>query len=302
MGSVIDVVQCQDIFRARATQLQARFVLLENAVFFSSTSSRAIVHAQHRMPPRVQPQRLQTPCSRQRFRTRPNTTPESLPSSSQIRHFNSSESRQRRDRQRSGFVNPEMTRLRRNMMEWLNGPGKAFREPLQNSTNYMSAYDRQGNLLRGKRPRGPRDNQQDDFSKLEDVIPEEEEAAMQAKQRAENMEEYEIQEQFEKRAMARAKNAGLESRGGVQAERLGDMRPYPLNHAFRSERVLSEELREAIYNQVVARGVDISTVSAMFSIDIRRVAAVVRLKSVEKQWVSEVWCDTFPCSRPHPFR
>lgn len=172
------------------------------------------------------------------------------------------------------------------MQEWLNGPGKAFREPLQNSTNYMSAYDRQGNLLRGKRPRNPRDMQEDP-SKPEEVIPEEEEAALQAKQRADNMEEYEIQEQFEKRAMARAKNAALESRGGIPPERLGDMRPYPLNHVFRSERVLSEELREAIYNQVVARGTDISTVSAMFSIDVRRVAAVVRLKSIEKQWVSE---------------
>ena len=183
------------------------------------------------------------------------------------------------------------------MQEWLNGPGKVFREPLQNSTNYMSAYDRQGNLLREKRARGQRDDEQEAVSKLEDVIPEEEEAALQAKQRADNMEEYEIQEQFEKRAMARAKNAALQSRGGIPPERLGDMRPYPLNHAFRSERVLSEELREAIYNQVVARGTDISTVSAMFSNDVRRVAAVVRLKTIEKQWVSEV-CLTIPFFSP----
>ncbi|EME45277.1 hypothetical protein DOTSEDRAFT_71098 [Dothistroma septosporum NZE10] len=239
------------------------------------------------MPPRIQARSLQKSCSCQCIRSRPDTTRESLPNSSQIRHFTSSESRQKRTRRLTSFVNPEATRLRRNMQEWLNGPGKVFREPLQNSTNYMSAYDRQGNLLRGKRPRGARDNEQEDTSKLEDVIPEQEEAATQAKQRDDGMEEYEIQEQYENRARVRAKNVALEARGGIPPERLGDMRPYPLNHSFRSERVLSEELREAIYNQVVGRGTDISTVSAMFSIDVRRVAAVVRLKTVEKQWIAE---------------
>lgn len=40
------------------------------------------------------------------------------------------------------------TRLRRQMFAWLQGPGESFRHPLPNSTNYLSAYDRQGKLLR----------------------------------------------------------------------------------------------------------------------------------------------------------
>ncbi|KAL9112719.1 MAG: hypothetical protein Q9227_003022 [Pyrenula ochraceoflavens] len=41
-----------------------------------------------------------------------------------------------------------MTRLRRDMFGWLNGPGQSFRNPLPNSTNYLSAYDRRGQLMR----------------------------------------------------------------------------------------------------------------------------------------------------------
>lgn len=34
------------------------------------------------------------------------------------------------------------------MFAWLQGPGESFRHPLPNSTNYLSAYNRQGKLLR----------------------------------------------------------------------------------------------------------------------------------------------------------
>lgn len=34
------------------------------------------------------------------------------------------------------------------MFAWLEGPGESFRHPLPNSTNYLSAYDRRGKLLR----------------------------------------------------------------------------------------------------------------------------------------------------------
>ena len=33
---------------------------------------------------------------------------------------------------------------------------------------------------------------------------------------------------------------------------------------------------------------DISSVAATFGVDVRRVAAVIRLKTIEKQWVQEV--------------
>jgi hypothetical protein len=65
--------------------------------------------------------------------------------------------------------------------------------------------------------------------------------------------------------------------------------------------VLSQELREEIYRQVADRGADITSVSAAFGVDIRRVAAVVRLMAVEKQWVAEVSTSgfiLFPSPRP----
>jgi transposase-like protein len=52
--------------------------------------------------------------------------------------------------------------------------------------------------------------------------------------------------------------------------------------------VLSQELREELYRQVADRGADITSVSAAFGVSIQRVAAVVRLMSVEKKWIEEV--------------
>ena len=37
------------------------------------------------------------------------------------------------------------------MFAWLKGPGKVFRQPLPGGTNYLSAYDKEGNLLRASR-------------------------------------------------------------------------------------------------------------------------------------------------------
>lgn len=42
----------------------------------------------------------------------------------------------------------QSTRLRRDMFAWLNGPGRAFKEPLAGSTNYLGAYDKRGRLIR----------------------------------------------------------------------------------------------------------------------------------------------------------
>lgn len=64
--------------------------------------------------------------------------------------------------------------------------------------------------------------------------------------------------------------------------------PFPLNPLFRSQPVLSDQTREIIYEKVTAKGMSLKAVSAEMHIDVRRVAAVVRLKEVEKQWLSEV--------------
>ncbi|KFY62354.1 hypothetical protein V496_04635 [Pseudogymnoascus sp. VKM F-4515 (FW-2607)] len=42
------------------------------------------------------------------------------------------------------------TNLRRKLYEWLHGPGEAFKEPMEGSPNYLSAYDKKGNLKRAQ--------------------------------------------------------------------------------------------------------------------------------------------------------
>ena len=64
--------------------------------------------------------------------------------------------------------------------------------------------------------------------------------------------------------------------------------PFPENSHFRSERVLSESARELLWEAVMVQGLPLKAVSARYSVDVRRVAAVVRMMEVEKRWVAEV--------------
>ncbi|KAH8884221.1 hypothetical protein GQ53DRAFT_752272 [Thozetella sp. PMI_491] len=63
--------------------------------------------------------------------------------------------------------------------------------------------------------------------------------------------------------------------------------PFPLNPAFKSHPVLSESSRTQIWNDIIVRGEGLKEVSVKYGIDIRRVAAVVRLKEIEKKWAKE---------------
>lgn len=164
-------------------------------------------------------------------------------------------------------------------MEWLNGPGKVFRDPLPGSTNYMCAYDTSGRLIRAK--------DESQFA-ARVVVPEEQEKEIQEKEIEDGLNAEQREERFVARQEARSRQADIDPRSSLPRERFGDLRPYPMNISFRSERVLSEELREELYTQVVERGMDVSTVSAAFGVDIRRVAAVVRLKTIEKRWIEKV--------------
>lgn len=162
------------------------------------------------------------------------------------------------------------------MFAWFDGPGKAFRDPLAGSTNYLSAYDRQGNLRRA----GRRDFQAEE----EEAEPSEEEILKQEEQEGIDVEE--MAERAESRAAQRREKEAVGK--ALPKERDSDLQPYPLNSNFRSQPVLSEELREEIYHQIVVRKMDLQGVSAAYGIDMRRVAAVIRLKTIEKQWQNEV--------------
>ncbi|KAG9760955.1 hypothetical protein KCU75_g10592, partial [Aureobasidium melanogenum] len=205
------------------------------------------------MPPRVGPRAGQIAGSQQCLRT----TSNARQSVASQRDFSQSSGQQFHATCKND------TRLRRNMFSWLNGPGRVFREPLPGSTNYLGAYDRSGNLMRLRAGAEEENEQEDqvDVSKLN--------------------EEEKAKYNQEKEAKA------AENRNDLPRERQSDLRPYPLNNDFRSQSVLSEDLREEIYKKIVDEKVDLSTVSALYGVDMRRVAAVVRLKTIERNWVAE---------------
>lgn len=67
-----------------------------------------------------------------------------------------------------------------------------------------------------------------------------------------------------------------------------DLMPFPLNRRFWSQAVLSEELKDSVWKRVMEDGKSVRDVSAVLGVEMRRVAAVVRLKAVEKEWEKQV--------------
>lgn len=60
--------------------------------------------------------------------------------------------------------------------------------------------------------------------------------------------------------------------------------PFPSNPFFKAQAVLSEESRDLIHRRVSMDDEPIKVVSADLGVDHRRVAAVVRMKEIEKDW------------------
>jgi len=136
------------------------------------------------------------------------------------------------------------------MFAWLNGPGENFRHPLPNSTNYLSAYDRRGNLLRGtiqkiQDPSGP--------------------------------------ETADSRALE-----GAATEQQLERESRDDLKPFPLNQQFVSQSILSEALRLEIWKRVQVQKKSVRQVSVELGVEMRRVGAVVRLVEVERRMKAEV--------------
>ena len=156
------------------------------------------------------------------------------------------------------------------MFRWLNGPGRVFRDPLPGSTNYLSAYDKDGRLIRVKDADNTREARENENAKSQDEA-------------AEDAPEVTGKHDGEKRTQL---NYAVGK--GMPRETEEDLVPFPHNPQFRSQAVLSEELKEVVWHLVIQKGVSVRKVSATYQIDMRRVAAVVRLKEVEKQWEREV--------------
>ncbi len=64
--------------------------------------------------------------------------------------------------------------------------------------------------------------------------------------------------------------------------------PFPNNPLFRSEPVVNDQTKRFIYQRATQEGVALKAIAAEMGLDVRRVAAIVRLKEAQKQWTNSV--------------
>ena len=159
------------------------------------------------------------------------------------------------------------------MYRWLNGPGAAFRDPLPGSTNYLNAYDPQGSLIRARAARATirSPGEEDPRTAGDEDGPDGPDAALGRNHLEQNI-------------------AGAKP---IPKEMADDLMPFPLNRQFRSQPVLSEELRDEIYRRINQEKKSVRTVSAELGVEMQRVGAVFRLKTIENQWIEEVRYNSF---------
>ncbi|KAL6711514.1 hypothetical protein ACN47E_004448 [Coniothyrium glycines] len=185
---------------------------------------------------------------------------------------------------------PQVTLRRRKFYDWLNGPGRQLKEPLPGSTNYLGAYDKYGYLMRaGSNYRRP-ESATAQSQKKESERAEAGNASVQSTPSGqENLDELEAAIRSggaeENDTEKSSKDEGADDT--LPPETAEDLQPFPLNKYFRSQPVLSEELREAIYQRVKKDGATVSLASVEFGVSNERVGAVVRLKQMEKEWVAQ---------------
>jgi hypothetical protein len=169
----------------------------------------------------------------------------------------------------------------------MNGPGRQLKEPLPGSTNYLGAYDKYGNLVRA------RPGWQRKFDKKDTQWPAQ--PAMKADEVTKDADAEKVPEgqedldKLEAAVLEGEKDAAKQGEDDeLPPETAEDLRPFPLNQFFRSQPVLSEDLREAIYQRVKRDGATVSLASVEFGVSNERVGAVVRLKQMEKEWIAQV--------------
>lgn len=153
------------------------------------------------------------------------------------------------------------------MFRWLQGPGVAFKDPLPGSTNYLNAYDASGRLYRALEIARARP-----ADETASAVPGEDEPGTSLE-----------------------KNIAGDNE--LPTETQQDLMPFPLNRNFSSQAVLSEELREEIWARVMLGRKSVKVVSAELGVEMNRIGAVVRLKTVEKEWIRKVCREISPS--PH---
>ena len=186
----------------------------------------------------------------------------------------------------------------------MNGPGRQLKEPIPNSTNYLGAYDKYGNLVRAP-PNWVREDAGKKSSlesaqpamKAEEVTKDADAdtAPPEGQENLDKLEEAILEGDAEESDRKPSKREPQDN-STLPPETAEDLRPFPSNQYFRSQSVLSEPLREAIYQRVTRDGATVSLASVEYGVSNERVGAVVRLKQMEKEWIAQVCCQ--PISLP----
>jgi hypothetical protein len=183
-----------------------------------------------------------------------------------------------------------ITRRRRLFYEWMSGTGALLKEPIPGSTNYLGAYDKFGNLVRAapgwQRKKAEEKKEIEKKAETETETPGGQEVVDEL--------EMSVRRDAQKRGKAQK-----EDDNALPPETEEDLRPFPMNKYFRSQPVLSEDLREAIYQRVKRDGATVALASVEFGVGNERVGAVVRLKQLEKEWIAQVRLKLYLC---FPFR
>ncbi|KAF1951302.1 hypothetical protein CC80DRAFT_496127 [Byssothecium circinans] len=219
-------------------------------------------------------------------RIRPTNLPSAVTACPSIRPSTVSQPAQRA-REFSQSSCRQITQRRRKFYEWLNGPGRALKEPIPNSTNYLGAYDKYGNLVRASPGWQARQKEVEKQNQGETEAAEEGEELAAPLKGQEADEPDMAARRLEEEAKAAKKKDEEDDR--LPPETVEDLRPFPLNKYFRSQAVLSEELREAIYQYMTdpVQPRSVPGASSHFGVSNERVGAVLRLKQMEKEWIAQ---------------
>lgn len=147
--------------------------------------------------------------------------------------------------------------------------GNNFYDPIGYTTNYLGAYMPNG-LMR--RVVDQSRKLERDKTKLKERLEEEKDDKSRAKLMAD---------------LARVEKRIEASKGQVPPAKDEDNKPFPSNPLFSSQAILTDIMKDMIFKEM-EEGINMRDISRRYQIDLRRVAAVYRLKLVEMEWKRDV--------------
>ncbi|RMZ88939.1 hypothetical protein DV736_g3830, partial [Chaetothyriales sp. CBS 134916] len=174
---------------------------------------------------------------------------------------------------------PRRTRLRRQMRLWLETTGALLKDPLLGKTNYLSGINAAGQRIadgpagdvdrRGASQEASEQNGDNNASKGGDETED-----------ARNLEQHAVDD-------SQASEAKM-SRGRTKMDaNTQTLMPFPLNPHFISQSIPSEALRVEVWRRVQEEKKSIRQVSVELGVEMRRVAAIVRLMELEKNMIRQ---------------